>query len=98
MPLGDGEPDVLGVALRLPAALGGALGVPDGLRSDAMLRPRYVRLATAASASPASHSSDDSSTPLAMAFEGTSCVTLASRKHGAGVESQRREGSARANE
>ena len=57
----------------VPAALGVAL--PDGLRSDARLRPRYVSRATTASLLPpaASHSSADSSTPLAMLLAGTSC-------------------------
>ena len=87
VPLGDGVPDALGVAL----------GVPDGLRSDAMPRPRYVKLATAASASPASHSSADSRTPLTMALDGTRCVTAAYRKHGDGADRKRRAVSARAN-
>ena len=85
-----------GVPVCEPVALGDQLGetlpvaLSDGLRRLAMLSPRYIRLATATSASDASHSSDDSSTPDAMVLEGTSCVTLASRKHGEGTASQRR--------
>jgi len=75
-------PDALRVALPVPLALAVtlALGVPDGLRSDATLRPRYVSRDTASSPPPpaASHSAD-SSTPLAKALLGMSCVTLAYR-------------------
>lgn len=94
------------VPLRLPVAQGVALtdavplGVPlveqlpEGLRSDAMLRPRYVSRATAASgvsplpltAPPVAASqlliatsvTSDDTSEL-----GTSCVTLANRKQGA---------------
>jgi hypothetical protein len=62
-------PDALRVVLPVPLALAVtlALGVPDGLRSDATLRPRYVSRDTASSPPPpppaASHSAD-SSMPL----------------------------------
>ena len=95
LPEGDGEPLPECGALALPEGL--ARGLPDALRSDAMPRPRYVRLATAASASPASHSSADSSTPDAMVLDGTSCVTLAYAKHGDGMACQRRAVSCSAN-
>ena len=63
-------------------------GVDDGvregedvaLRSVAMLRPRIVMDDTAASASPASHSSEDSRTPLEMRLLCESWVTLEKRK------------------
>ena len=47
----------------------------DALRMDAMLRPRAVMLASAASASPDSHSVDNS-TPLVTRLVGMSCVML----------------------
>ena len=80
-----------GVTLPLGVALAVALPValPDGLRRLATLRPRYVSRATtsAGDSTPpaASHSSTDSRTPLAMMLLGTSWLTLANRKQGAGV-------------
>ena len=53
-------------------------GDEEKLRMLAMLRPRKVRLDTAASASPASHSVDRS-TPLDAKLEGMSWVTLTYR-------------------
>ena len=78
-PLPVGLPVELLVTLTLPVA--DTLGVPDGLRSDAMARPRYVSRVTASSPPPAaSHSSTDSRSPLAMMLAGTSWLTLAYRK------------------
>ena len=54
------------------------VGDEERLRMLAMLRPRKVRLDTAASASPASHSVDRS-TPLDAKLEGMSWVTLTYR-------------------
>ncbi len=71
------------VAEAVDESVADALGVtlPDGLRSDARLRPRYVSRATTPSLLPpaASHSSADSSTPLAMLLDGTSCEMLTYR-------------------
>ena len=67
----------LHVPLPVPEAV--ARGVPDGLRSDAMARPRYVSRATASSPPPAASHSTDSSTPLLKLLLGISCVTLTSR-------------------
>ena len=93
----DTLPDTLGVPLRVRVALGDA----DALRRLSTLSPRYVRLAMAASAPPptpaASHSSADSRSPLTMVLDGTSCVTLAYRRHTDGADSQRRAGSCRTN-
>ena len=90
--MGDGapEPVVLGVAVSDALRLAVAVAEPllDALRRLATLSPRYVsRAMTAPGASlappppppAASHSSADSRSPLAMALEGTSCVTLTSR-------------------
>ena len=71
--LDDGVPALVALIEPLPVELRvllappeatAARGVPDGLRSDARSRPRYVSRATASSPPAAASHSTDSSTPL----------------------------------
>ena len=70
------------VPVPVPAGVGGGVreGEEDALRRVAMLRPRMVMEDTAASAPPASHSSEDSRTPLVMRMLCENSVTLEKRK------------------
>ena len=104
--VGPGELVCVANCVRVAEPEPETLPLGELLRSEATLRPRYVsRAKTSSGVSPtppplpppplpASHNSADSRSPLAMVLEGTSCVTLANRKHSeAGVASQCRAGS-----
>ena len=76
--VGGGVREAEELALVVEDAVGGGVGVDDGVMRDRMLRPWYVKLAT-----PPPAASQEEKTvarmPLDITWEGMSCVTLASR-------------------